>query len=66
LVLEHAQGLRIAGAVLAGLCVLVGVNLSDGVALAVAIALVVYLGVIQVIVVWARRTAPDAPSPPAA
>jgi hypothetical protein len=65
-VLEHAQGLRIAGAVLAGLCVLVGVNLSDGVALAVAIALVVYLGVIQVIVVWARRTAPDAPSPPAA
>ncbi len=55
-IVEHRDGLRLAGAVVAGAVVVLGGNLSvDGV-LWTAIALMLYLAALEIVVAWARRT----------
>ncbi|HUA96490.1 MAG TPA: hypothetical protein VMB82_13310, partial [Acidimicrobiales bacterium] len=65
-VMEHRDGLRLAGVIVAGAIIVLGGNLSvDGV-FWTAVALVLYLVVLELVVAWARRTsraAPDAPMP---
>lgn len=62
--LEHKSGLRIAGAVVAGAVVVFGGNLSVSGVWDTAIILAVYLAVVQLVVVWARRTAGTGSSDP--
>lgn len=56
-VLEHRDGLRMAGVVGAGAVILLGGNLSVGGVWWTAVALALYLGAIAVVVAWARRVA---------
>lgn len=65
-VMEHRDGLRLVGAVVAGAVIVLGGNLSvDGV-FWTAVALVLYLIVLEIVVAWARRTSgatADGPPP---
>jgi len=55
-VMEHRDGLRLAGVIVAGAIIVLGGNLSvDGV-FWTAVALVLYLIVLELVVAWARRT----------
>lgn len=55
-IMEHRDGLRLAGAVVAGAVIVLGGNLSvDGV-FWTAVALVLYLIALELVVAWARRT----------
>jgi len=57
--LAHKSGLRIAGAVVAGLVIVFGGNLSVSGVWDTAIVLAVYLVLVELVVIWARRTAGD-------
>jgi hypothetical protein len=54
-VVQHVNGLRIVGIAIAALIVLLGGNLTGAGILAILIVLAIYLGVLQVLVVAARR-----------
>ncbi len=54
---EHIAGLRIVGAVVAGCFILFGGNLTGGSLLVILIVLAVYLGLLQLIAIWARGVA---------
>jgi hypothetical protein len=59
--LAHASGLRFAGAVVAGIIILFGGNLSPGGVLWTAVGLAIYLLLLQLLLAWARRV--QAPPP---
>jgi hypothetical protein len=54
---EHVKGLRVLGVAIAGLVVLLGGNLSGWDLLITVIVVVVYLGLLQLVVHWARLVA---------
>lgn len=66
----HASGLRIVGAVVAGAIILFGGNLSPGGVFWTAVGYLIYLALLQLVLVWARRlsgaTAGGPPPGPAA
>jgi hypothetical protein len=69
--LDHASGLRIAGAVVAGIVILFGGNLSPSGVLWTAVVLAIYLLLLQLVLMWARKTrsvaeAEDGAPPPGA
>jgi hypothetical protein len=62
---EHVKGLRILGVVVGAIVLLLGGNVSGSSLLILVIVLAVYLGLLQVIVYWARRVSGDrAPAGP--
>jgi hypothetical protein len=64
--LELLHGARIAGVVVAGGVIVFGGHLSIGAIVTVAIALGVYLGLLQLVLAWARTAGPTPPTGPAA
>jgi hypothetical protein len=54
-ILEHLNGLRILGVVVAGLFLIFGGNLTGWSLLVIVIVLAVYLGLLQLVAAWARR-----------
>jgi hypothetical protein len=54
---EHAKGLRVLGVAIAGLIVLLGGNVSGWDLVILLIVVVVYLGLLQLVVHWARLVA---------
>jgi hypothetical protein len=62
-VTEHCKGLRIVGVVVAGVVLIFGGNLSPGGLLWTAIGLLIYLGLLQLVVAWARRVGPGPTGP---
>jgi hypothetical protein len=54
---EHLNGLRIVGVVVAALFLVFGGNLTGWSLLIIVIVLAVYLGLLQLVAVWARRVA---------
>ncbi len=56
-ILEHLNGLRIVGVVVAGLILVFGGNLTGWSLLVIVLVLAVYLGLLQLVAVWARRVA---------
>ena len=61
---EHIKGLRILGAVVAACFIVFGGNLTGWSLLVIVIVLAVYLGLLQLVAIWARRiTEPAAVSP---
>jgi len=56
-ILEHVKGLRILGVVVAALFVVFGGNLTGWGLLVIVIVLAVYLGLLQLVVAWARNVA---------
>ncbi|HEY6473442.1 MAG TPA: hypothetical protein VIY26_11170 [Acidimicrobiales bacterium] len=63
---EHLKGLRILGLVVGGLIVLLGGNVSGWDLVILIIVLAVYLGLLQLVAIWARRVTTEAPEPVAA
>ena len=63
---EHIAGLRIVGAVVAGCVILFGGNLPGWSLLVIVIVLAVYLGLLQLVALWARRVAAPSVTPGAA
>ena len=61
-ILEHLNGLRIFGVVVAGLFLVFGGNLTGWSLLVIVIVLAVYLGLLQLVASWARRVAAPAAS----
>ncbi len=59
-ILEHLNGLRIFGVVVAGLLVVFGGNLTGWGLLVIVIVLAVYLGLLQLVAAWARRVSTPA------
>ena len=58
-IVEHLNGLRIVGVVVAGLILVFGGNITGWSLLVIVIVLAVYLGVLQLIAAWARKVAGD-------
>jgi hypothetical protein len=56
-ILQHLGGLRIVGVVVAGLFLVFGGNLTAASLLVIVIVLAVYLGLLQLVAVWARKVA---------
>ena len=54
-ILEHLNGLRIVGVVVAGLFLVFGGNLTGWSLLVIVIVLAVYLGLLQLVAAWARK-----------
>jgi hypothetical protein len=54
-ILEHLNGLRILGVVVAALFLVFGGNLTGWSLLIIVIVLAVYLGLLQLVAAWARR-----------
>ncbi len=54
-ILEHVNGLRIVGVVVAALFLLFGGNLTGWGLLVIVIVLAVYLGLLQLVAAWARK-----------
>jgi hypothetical protein len=54
-ILEHLNGLRIVGVIVAALFLVFGGNLTGGSLLVIVIVLAVYLGLLQLVAAWARR-----------
>jgi hypothetical protein len=54
-ILEHLSGLRILGVVVAALFLVFGGNLTGWSLLVIVIVLAVYLGLLQLVAVWARK-----------
>ena len=54
-ILEHLNGLRIVGVVVAALFLVFGGNLTGWSLLVIVIVLAVYLGLLQLVAAWARR-----------
>ena len=61
-ILEHINGLRIVGVVIAGLFLVFGGNLTGWSLLVIVIVLAVYLGLLQLVAVWARKVAAPGPT----
>jgi hypothetical protein len=61
-ILEHLNGLRLVGVVIAALFLLFSGNLTGWSLLTILIVLAVYLGLLQLVAMWARRLG-AAPSP---
>ncbi len=59
-ILEHVSGLRIVGVVVAALFLLFSGNLTGWALLVIIIVLAVYLGLLQLVAVWARRITTNA------
>lgn len=62
--LVHKSGMRIAGAVVAGLVIVFGGNLSVSGVWDTLIVLAIYLVLLELVMIWARRTAGRSPSGP--
>jgi hypothetical protein len=62
-ILEHINGLRIVGVIVAGLFLVFGGNLTGWSLLVIVIVLAVYLGLLQLVAAWARNVADPAPDP---
>ena len=60
-ILEHLNGLRIVGVVVAGLILVFGGNLTGWSLLVIVIVLAVYLGLLQLVAAWARKVAESGP-----
>jgi hypothetical protein len=60
--LAHVAGMRNGGAMVAGLIIVFGGNLSPGGVFWTAVALVIYLGLLQLVLVWARRVTAPGPA----
>jgi hypothetical protein len=60
---EHIKGLRILGLVVGGLIVLLGGNVTGWDLVILIIVLAVYLGLLQLVVIWARRVTTEANEP---
>jgi len=56
---EHVKGLRILGVVIAALVLLLGGNVTGWDLVILVIVLAVYLGLLQLVVYWARRVSGD-------
>ena len=56
-ILEHVNGLRIVGVVVAALFLVFGGNLTGWSLLIIVIVLAVYLGLLQLVAAWARKVA---------
>lgn len=56
---EHVKGLRILGVVVGALVLLLGGNVTGWDLVILVIVLAVYLGLLQLVVLWARRVAGD-------
>ena len=54
-IVEHLNGLRILGVIVAGLFLVFGGNLTGWSLLVILIVLVVYLGLLQLVAAWARN-----------
>ena len=65
-ILEHLKGLRILGVAVAALFLVFAGNLTGWSLLIILIVLAVYLGLLQLVVAWARKVATPAASPRAA
>ena len=65
-ILEHLNGLRIVGVVVAGLVVVFGGNITGWSLLVIVAVLAVYLGLLQLIAAWARKVVSGLPSSGAA
>ncbi len=71
---EHASGLRLLGVIVAGIFIVFTGSLSFWGFLVIVLVLAVYLALLQLVIVWAKRTkevdgpgaAPDAPETPPA
>jgi hypothetical protein len=65
-IVEHVAALRIVGVIVAGLFLVFTGNLTGWTILVILIVLAVYLGLLQLVVLWARKVAgPLQPSEPA-
>jgi len=60
-ILEHINGLRIVGVVVAGLFLVFGGNLTGWSLLVIVIVLAVYLGLLQLVAMWARKASESGP-----
>jgi hypothetical protein len=60
-ILEHLNGLRIVGVIVAGLFLVFGGNLTGWSLLVIVIVLAVYLGLLQLVAAWARKAAGPGP-----
>jgi hypothetical protein len=60
---EHIKGLRSLGLVVGGLIVLLGGNVTGWDLVILIIVLAVYLGLLQLVVIWARRVTTEANEP---
>ena len=63
-ILEHLNGLRIVGVVVAALILLFGGNLTGWTLLVIVIVLAVYLGMLQLVAAWARKASEAGPVGP--
>jgi hypothetical protein len=62
-IVEHVNGLRILGVVVAALFLLLGGNLTGWTLLVIVLVLAVYLGLLQLVVAWARKVADGGSDP---
>ena len=62
-ILEHLNGLRIVGVIVAALFLVFGGNLTGWSLLVIVIVLAVYLGLLQLVAAWARKAAEAGPGP---
>ena len=63
-ILEHLNGLRIVGVVVAALFLVFGGNLTGWTLLIIVIVLAVYLGILQLVAAWARKASGGGPVGP--
>jgi hypothetical protein len=63
-ILEHLNGLRIVGVVVAALFLVFGGNLTGWTLLIIVIVLAVYLGILQLVAAWATKASGGAPVGP--
>jgi hypothetical protein len=62
-IVEHLNGLRIVGVIVAGLVLVFAGNLTGWTILVIVIVLAVYLGLLQLVAAWARRVSSPVASP---
>jgi hypothetical protein len=62
-ILEHLNGLRIVGVVVAGLILVFGGNLTGWSLLVIVLVLAAYIGVLQLVAAWARKVEDPAVAP---
>jgi hypothetical protein len=61
-IVEHLNGLRIVGVIVAGLFLVFGGNLTGWSLLVIVIVLAVYLGLLQLVAAWARKVSGSGPT----
>jgi len=62
-ILEHLNGLRILGVIVAALFLVFGGNITGWSLLVIVIVLAVYLGLLQLVAAWARKVSAAGPGP---